>query len=103
MVPALPILLLETFRKGVLSNLNLKSMSHFRIIVTHRCHDIITDGSPDLDKTTYLSATILTVPIQGCGRNRIRNVMSAYGFLKFFRISLGDTPYTRLKVFEKRY
>ena len=54
MVPALPILLLETFRKGVLSNLNLKSMPHFRIIITHRCHDIITDGGPDLESNNIL-------------------------------------------------
>jgi hypothetical protein len=54
MVPALPILLLETFRKGVLSNLNSKSMPHFRIIVTHRCHDIITDGGPDLESNNIL-------------------------------------------------
>jgi hypothetical protein len=54
MVPSLPILLLETFRKGVLSNLNSKSMPHFRIIVTHRCHNIITDGGPDLESNNIL-------------------------------------------------
>jgi hypothetical protein len=54
MVPALPFLLLETFRKGVLSNLNLKSMPHFRISVAQRCRDIITDGGRDLESNNIL-------------------------------------------------
>jgi hypothetical protein len=29
-------------------------MSHFSIIVDHRCHDIITDGGPELESNNII-------------------------------------------------